>query len=395
MRQGNGYAESIMVSLVIAVLVGLAQPAAAGNGDRTVRATGTAAGTDAAASEEACADAQRKAVVEAAGVFVEVETIVQNYELVSDQILTRARGYLTEVRPAKQWVEGGISHCEILATVGADNLQRDLARALPHMIRRRSEPRCMIILTEDDDPTDARPAKINGGCAHRLENAFKKAGLQLIDKATIAKVLDRDTEAAALRGDVERLAARAQAFEAELLVYGQAEANSLGPMDIRGHKMFRWVMTLSAKIVRLDTAEIIVTDLYPTPGFTHTSMARRCGPDGFSKLADKVGRQLLGDLAKAWQQRSSHEVFQVFFEGCRPDAFRKTVHPVLGRLPGVRAYNGVLIRGTGTEITTEIHWAGSMNTLAKVIGAIEKDAIEFEELESSGNRIRFRIQGCE
>jgi hypothetical protein len=364
-----------------------------------------AVGVDANAKEQALLDAQRKAVIEAAGVFIDAQTIIQNYEQVSDRILTRARGYITDTKTIRTWEEGGLTHCVIVATVGVDDLKRDWSSALPHLIRRHNEPRCLVVFTEDNDIADNVAPKLGGGCAHRLERLLRENGFRLIDKATVERVLDKDTEAAALSGDVQALAARARSFEAELLVYGEAEANPLGPFALRGVNVFRWELSLNARVVRLDTAEVIISDTYPSKPYMHMSQARRCGNDGFGKLANEAGPKLLHDLTEAWTQRFRHEIFEVRFNGCAPSVFRQVIYPVISRLPGVRADNGVNLRGTApSEANTEIHWAGDMHSLSNAIGTLEikttedfdaGEIISFEEIASSGNRIQFRTEGCE
>jgi hypothetical protein len=367
-------------------------------GERIVRATGMAAGTDPTAAEEALLDAQRKAVLEAAGAFVDAETIIQDYQMVNDQILTKVRGYILDLKKGRTWVENEVTHCEIVATVGVDRLERDWKSALPHMIRRQSEPRCVLIITEDDDKTDVIPPKRDGAMTNRLEKLFLDSSFRLIDKPTIDRIMDQETEAAALKGDVNLLVRRVQAIEAELLVYGQAEANPLGPQELAGRSIYRWEMSLNARVVRLDTGEIVASDSLPDPPFVAPTMTRSCGSKEFRDLADKAGPALLKELTRRWQQRSPHEVFSVRFEGCAPDTFRKVMHPAVSRLPGVRADGGVVIRGTDNptkEVDTEVYWAGTLHGLAKAIGSLKVGEIQFAEEGSSGAKIRFRVLGCE
>ena len=71
-----------------------------------VKAMGQAAiyGEDVAnARDKAIADAQRKTVEQAIGAMVSSETVTENFELISDKILSRSSGY---VRNYKIIVEG-------------------------------------------------------------------------------------------------------------------------------------------------------------------------------------------------------------------------------------------------------------------------------------------------
>ena len=46
------------------------------------------------ARDKAIVDAQRKAVEQAAGVLISSESLVENYDLLSDRILTQSSGYI-------------------------------------------------------------------------------------------------------------------------------------------------------------------------------------------------------------------------------------------------------------------------------------------------------------
>lgn len=369
---------------------------AAGQESRTVRAIGLAAGSGPMAERKALANAERNALEQACGIYIDAETITSNYQTISDRILSRVRGYLLEVRPVRTWSEDGVTHCEIMATVSMQNLERDLQAALGHVIARAGNPRCMIVITEDDDPNDLKPPKLDGGCAHRLERIFSDNGFELVDKAILDDVARKDMDAALRRGDIERMAATAAKFGAELLVYGAAEANPLGSVPLGGADIYRWDMTLDVRIVQSDTARVIVSDTFPKRRFVYQDLARRCGKKGFTELADEVGKSILAAYLEKTRDIRAKQVFQVTFTGCESDPFRDTVMPALRRLDGVRQDgNGVLLReSSGTEMLTNIYWAYDLNALASAIAHLDLGRISIEESERSGSRIRFIVRGC-
>jgi hypothetical protein len=353
-----------------------------------------AAGTGPIAEKKALTDAKRNALEQACGVFIDSKTISEKYELLDDRILSNVRGYVLDVTPPRTWTENGITYCEITATVGMDNLRKDWQSALRHKIAEQGYPRCMIIITEDDDPQTLPPAAPDGACAHGLEKIFRDNGIRLVDKVTLDDVTRKDMDAAALRGDVGRLAASAGRFGAELLVYGNAEANALPPVSVGGHNVYRWKLTANIRIVHSDTGDIVASDTYPDEPYLHQSLAHRCGKEGFTKLASEVGPRLLQDYIKNCQPR--HKVYQVFFVGCTLDAFRDTVMPALQRLDGVRQNGaGVLqLDASPGEIMTEVYWMYDLDALAVAIAHLDIDGMSFEQTEQSGSRIRFKVHGC-
>ena len=72
------------------------------------------------ARDKALADAFRKAVEQAIGAMVSSETVVENYQLISDKILTRARGFVKTYNVISEGeIEEGLYQVEIEAQVAS------------------------------------------------------------------------------------------------------------------------------------------------------------------------------------------------------------------------------------------------------------------------------------
>jgi hypothetical protein len=68
---------------------------------QTVTAVGLSffeSGREVIAREKALDEARRAAIEKAVGVVIEARTIVENFEVVKDQILSRATGYLNNIK---------------------------------------------------------------------------------------------------------------------------------------------------------------------------------------------------------------------------------------------------------------------------------------------------------
>lgn len=101
-------------------------------------------------------DAQRQAIEKAVGVYVESSTLVENYLLIEDQVLTRSRGLIKQIleQSAPQLGEDGLMHMEITAEVfisdvkkALDTLSRESRMSL---IRKRGNPTISVAVVVRD-----------------------------------------------------------------------------------------------------------------------------------------------------------------------------------------------------------------------------------------------------
>jgi len=359
---------------------------------RRVEVIGRAAGTDLKAADEARQDARRAAVMEGCGSFVEAATLVENYQLVNEQILAHASGYLTEEKVLREWQEEGISYCQMLATVQIGRLKDDWAQ-LRRLTVAEGYPRCLIMLTEDKDTSDTVPPVGGGACQSRLESIFLKHDMPLVEFQTAEQMRQRDRLLAEAANDVQRLSAYAAELKADLLLYGQAEATPLGPVSLGGSRVYRFKMTLNLNVVQADAARILASDSYSLPD-SYMSTGPACDGEGFRKLADVAGDKLLRDIEEAWRKRAtSHRAFQVSFAGISHREWKEQLGPALRALRGVPpGEEGVHLRELVNDVAqVEIFWTFDLDNLAGKIEELKLPNLTFEITERTGNRLKVKV----
>lgn len=91
------------------------------------------------ARDRAIEDALRRAVEQALGTFISSETMVENYRLIQDRILSRAEGYVAGYRIVSEGIQDSLYRVRILARVRKGRLQDD-AEAIKNLIMRRGRP---------------------------------------------------------------------------------------------------------------------------------------------------------------------------------------------------------------------------------------------------------------
>jgi hypothetical protein len=356
-------------------------------------ALGRAAGEDPGAMEQARDDAKRRAVETACGVIINAQSEAKDFQLKKDRILSNAVGYVTDFDVQREWVDAGISNCQARVTVSLGRFQDDWSAMFAHIREDMGNPRCVIVITEDNDVDDMVKPKLHGICQSTIENYFLAHDVQLMDKGVVDEVRERDMDVAALNGDVNTLAAKAAAFNADVLVFGRAEAKRGGAAAIGGHSVYRWDVTLNMRAVNAASGGILVSDTY-RPRKAYQSTTAACGDDAFQTLAEDVAADLLHDIAEAWRKRlTSHQIFELVFDDCSRREFRHEIMPALQALHGVQQGDeGVKLReAVNNVVSAQIYWSYDLNALADGIEDLEVAGLSFEIVQQDANRLHVKV----
>ena len=248
------------VFLLVTTLT-IAQPLAAE--PTTVTTEGVASVTQGrvdVARDVALEDALRRAVEQVIGTMVESETLVQNFQLVSDKIYTQTRGYVTNYQVVSERRDGELYRVTVKAAVDAGHLQTDL-QALGLVYRRMNKPRVMAVIAERHAGAGASdPAGETEIIRLLIEKGFK-----VVDQAQVRTIRESDQVKRALGGDAKAAQVLGRQYGAEVLIVG--EAFSEGAM--RGGMMGNLVSVrarLQAKAIRADTGEILAAEGAVSPG---------------------------------------------------------------------------------------------------------------------------------
>ncbi|HEY3243104.1 MAG TPA: hypothetical protein VGM03_07110 [Phycisphaerae bacterium] len=388
----------ISLTVLAACLVSIPVAAQSGTGapSRTqsvarVTAVGRAAGTDVRAKDEALADAKRKAVEQACGLFMNAQSETAEYQLVKDRILGNAAGYIKEYRVSREWTEGDISHCEIEATVSTAAFERDWA-LFAHVKEDEGNPRCVVVITEDDDIDDANPPVTNGACQAQIENFFLKHAVQLMDKGTSDDVRSRDLDLAARNKDVNKLAAAAAAFKADVLVLGDATARLGTPVEVGGQTLHRWDVTLNVRVIQTDSAQVLASKSYQ-PKTPYRSASAGNGARALAQLADQIAPQLLSDIGEAWRQRSvNSRIVRLSLQPCTRKQW-KSIQEALAQVRGVQGgREGAKLRELVNDVAdVEVNWSFDLNLLADTLEKLKVEGLAFEIIEQSANRLNVKV----
>ncbi len=268
---------------------------------RTIDAQGVAfmqAQDPAIARDEAIADALRKAVEQAVGTMISSETVVKNFQLLSDKIYNRTQGYVRNYTIIKEWKEDNIYNVKVSAEVTTAELKDDLF-ALKLLQERKNKPRVMIMIEEHNiGQVNQWLNSINMSASETAITAkFQEKGFKIIDRRQAQKVAQANQVKLAVQGDASAAAAIAAQTRAEVIIVGKAISEDAGSIAGSAMKSIQGNVTLSA--IKVDNAEVIATASAHSAS-PHIS-AMSGGTAAIKKASGKAAEQLITSIINKWQ----------------------------------------------------------------------------------------------
>lgn len=379
----------------LAVMITLLMPIA-DEGGKIVTVTGRAVGTTPVAQEEAQLDALREAVKRVCGTFINAQTEMEDFAIVRDKVLEQPVGFarVVEVVKGPSVIGGEITEVQIRAEVFPVKFERRWAE-FAHIKQREGNPRCVIVIIEDDDVDDATPARVGGIVQTGLENFFLSKDVRLMHKGTLDQVRQRDLQLAIRNNAMDKAAAMGASFKADVVVIGTAEAQRGGTVEVGGRTLKRWSVKLSLQAVQTDSAAMLVADSYD-PGKPYLTTSGT-GKDALADLAEKVAPKVLEDIGKAWRKNLTvGRTIQVDLEPCTRRTF-KAVQEAMSEWKGVIGRkDGVRLRELVNEVATvDVSWKYNINQLADRLEELELQArrsvLYLEITEQTKNRLTVRV----
>ena len=298
--------RSMRTAGVVAVVVCLpvyAAGAASAEPARRVTVVGKASGTGLKAEEEAMLKAQRTALEQVCGTFINSMSKTKDYQTVYDKVLAEASGFARVVKVIETEKADGMTFVKAEIEVFPDTFRRKW-KVFAHIKESEDNPRCVLVVLEDPDTTDNKPHRPNGVVQSQLEGFFIDKDVQLMDKAISEDVRTRDLQLAALNDDINKLASTGAAFKAEVVILGRAEATPSGASEIGGIRVHRWRGVLTIRAIQTDSAKILMSRQYELS--KSTTGRRGGGSTALAALAKEHEAKILTDIGKAWRKRATN-----------------------------------------------------------------------------------------
>jgi len=329
---------------------------------------------------QALEQAKRSAVEQALGTVLTSETLMKNYQLASDKILSRANGFLKNYREVSSNASMGIFTVTIEAEVTAvfSEIMKDQA-AIDLLLSWMNKPRWMIIVEENNcgQRTEA--------CETEINRKLSKWHFDLVSKRRLnpASLNSLDKP-----GGISQVSLSAYREGAELILIGKAlttEKAEIGYLVGTGMKSVQADFT--AQIIEASSGKIYASFTTHAPA-VHISEVT-AGVDALTKAAGEMADSLVTSVL---QWASSAQITARTLEILVTEADFTSFNTLKKNLTDFSGIEGVRQRSfTNNEGILEVDYDGTVEDLAVQLDGYAFTGGSFTVLELSGNSVKIKF----
>lgn len=285
----------------------------------TVKAEGFSSyrANDAARSRnEAIEAAQRDAVEQASGVFIQSESTMKNFELVKDEVLARSKGFIRNFKVLKQGRDRELYRVTIEAVVVKAAFIKNMDDALEKLYRRVGMPRVMVVIKErmldsKGQAMFAEDGMLKGVAEKEIRKVLLKKGFTFVDARSAAGV---NLLEVAIKGDEilrDQVVEAARTTKAEILILGNAVVQTKGAYN----KFEVAQADLSLDVIRVDNGQVMASEIVNARGLNIQK----------STAAVLAVRKAARDIAPKMMEQVSYQWIKEKNEGARIEIVVKNI----------------------------------------------------------------------
>lgn len=339
---------TVMTALVVALLAGA--PAALAD-TQSVTVDGMAGilqGDQGLARDAALRDALRKAVEQAVGQMVAAETLAENFQIVRDNIYTKAQGYVKDYKIVKEGPQKDLYVVTITATVGADQIKNDL-NALGLLMARVGKPRVLFMIAEQNigqeyliywwgwwgkGAAEFKGQSVDMAASETaLKEEFLSKGFNVVDisSATGKFEISNAYRIADLTDDGAREFGKK--LNAEVVIKGKSLAKE-GPRT-PGSTVGSYLADITVSAIRVDNGQVLASAKghgvvrHVAQHTGGNEALERAGRDAAAKLVDQI-------VAKWTGETSGTQLVQITVKGVRMKDLVKLKEFLQSQIRGVQ-----------------------------------------------------------
>lgn len=276
---------------------------------KTVEATGYAVisgGNTLVARDAAISDALRKGVEQAVGMLVSSETMVQDYQALSDNVYTKTQGYVKEYKIIREGQLQEVYQVTVSATVAMGEIKNDLD-ALGLLMVKLEKPRVLFLITErglgiNNDTlytVGASGAEADVPAAEStLKEVFLNKGFQVVDISASPDKIETGGTSSELSRDKARKIGRA--LNAEIVVKGKSVVRE--GMRIPESRIGAYLADITADVIRVDDGAVLASA--KGHGAARNISDVSGGVDASGKAAFELADKLVEQIIARWTSGS-------------------------------------------------------------------------------------------
>lgn len=327
-------------------------------------------------------DAQRNAVEQAIGTMLSSETLVENFILIKDKILTRVEGYVKKYELTEEKIEEGEYRVTIRAQVEQTSLADDI-RALAHILPRMNYPTIVIAMKQQTLSKNAEVIDIDLSSAEQVlvaelsEKGFIVAEPSALELEKMRQASFFGAVNNKLTQAIEQASHLAQAIVAVQVVM---QDNGGNPYNERLHS---YSALMTAKVYETVTGRVIAS-ASSEANSVHISLVS--GSQNAAKEAAKaLAGQVSSKIVKTWLDYcyNDHDI-RLVVDGIPFDEVARTQETLMNKIQGIVRVNKKAFLQKRAELI--IGWKDC--NISRLAESISRELKHLKISEVEGNYIR-------
>lgn len=362
---------------------------------RFVTAEGVAAVQQGAidiARDAAVEDAQKKAIEQAIGIFIDSQTQVENFQLISDNILSQVKGYVKRYNLIDERQDSGLLRVKINAEISLGKLSDDLS-AIGILMARMHKPRTMILIAEQNIGSELRAWWAEprgqeteiGVVENTFMDKFTEKGFEFIDHEAAAKEIKVTPAYRTPNLSTAQARSLGNQADAEVVIVGKALAKYYGEV---GGGMKSAQADLSARAVRTDTGQVLaaVTTHAAAVHITDTS----AGIEALRKVSSQAAEEMLTKLLAAYSRETGGtRPVTITVTGLTKAQFVKFKDVLMHQVRGIRNLHERSFSGTTAKI--QVDSKSSAQLLSDELALKDFGGFTVEVTGSTANSLELKV----
>jgi hypothetical protein len=388
------------IALFLLSLFMIVSPVQAQDEEKVVTAEGVAVvqgGNMDIARDAAVSDAQQRAVEQAIGILIDSQTQVENFQVISDNILSQTKGYIKSYNIVRENKEDNLLRVTITAHVALGKLGESLS-AIGILLGQMHKPRTMILVAEQNIGQEWHawwwwygPGAVHaqqtemGIIDNTLMDKFVEKGFEMIDQEAASQEI-KVTPAYKVQ-DLSAQQARTLGNQAhaEVVITGKGLAKLYGNV---GGGLKSVQADLSLRAVRTDTGQVLATAV------THAAAVHiseiTAGNDALKKAATEAADQLTAKiLAQYSKEAGGTRSVNITVSGLNKTQFVKFKDVLRNQVRGIKGLNERSFQNGVAKLSVDSK--SSAQILSDELSLKDFGTFSVEVVSSTANQLELRV----
>ena len=348
------------------------------------------------ARDAAISDAQQRAVEQAIGILIDSQTQVENFQVISDNILSQTKGYIKSYNVVREVKEDNLLRVSITAHVSLGKLSDSLS-AIGILMGQVHKPRTMILVAEQNIGQEWHAWWWYGpGAVHAqqsdmaitdntLMDKFVEKGFEMIDHQAASQDI-KVTQAYNVQDlSVQQARTLGSQAHAEVVITGKGLAKLYGNV---GGGLKSVQADLSLRAVRTDTGQVLAT------ATTHAAAVHiseiTAGNDALKKAATEAAEQLTTKiLAQYSKEVGGTRSVNITVSGLNKTQFVKFKDVLRNQVRGIKGLNERSFQNGVAKMSVDSK--SSAQIISDELSLKDFSAFAVEVISSTANQLELRV----